>query len=213
MVKGFLSKLRGEQTPAAPLLPVTIVSGLPRSGTSMMMKMLEAGGIAPLTDELRAADRDNPKGYYEFERVKQLDKGDTAWLPLARGKAVKVISFLLHHLPPGETYKVVFLRRNIDEILASQRKMLINRGEDPNAMDDAQVAAMFEKHLQHVDLWQQRQPNIDLIYIHYSDVMSEPQTAAARLQRFLGRDLDEQRMAETVDPALYRNRRAAVGAA
>ena len=122
---------------------ITVVSGLPRSGTSMMMKMLAAGGIPPLTDALRAADRDNPKGYYEFERVKQLDKGDTAWLPLAQGKVVKVISFLLQYLPPDQTYQVVFLRRNIDEILASQRKMLIHRGEDPDQMDDAQVAAML----------------------------------------------------------------------
>lgn len=209
MVKGLLSKLRGEQAPAAPIQPVTIVSGLPRSGTSMMMKMLEAGGILPLTDELRAADKDNPKGYYEFERVKQLDKGDTAWLPLARGKAVKVISFLLQYLPPGETYKVVFLRRNLDEILASQRKMIINRGEDPNQMDDEQVAAMFSRHIELVEKWLARQPHVDTLYIPYNDMMAAPATEIARVARFLGRPLDEAAMAQVVDPNLYRNRQLA----
>lgn len=198
---------------SAPPQPVVVVSGLPRSGTSMMMKMLTAGGVPPLTDKLRVADRDNPEGYFEFERVKQLDKGDTAWLAEAEGKAVKVISALLPHLPPQYAYQVIFVRRHMAEILASQRKMLVHRGEDPNKMDDAQMAAVFEKHIQQLDLWLQKQPNIELLYIHYSDIMSDPQTAVSRVQRFLGRDLDEQAMIETVDPALYRNRRAAVAAA
>ena len=199
---------------APPILPqpIVVVSGLPRSGTSMMMKMLTAGGIPPLTDKLRAADRDNPEGYFEFERVKQMDKGDTAWLADAQGQAVKVISALLPHLPPQYPYQVIFVRRHMSEILASQRKMLVHRGEDPNKMDDAQMTAVFEKHIQQIDLWLQKQPNIELLYIHYSDIMSDPATAVLRLQRFLGRDLDEQAMMETVDPALYRNRRAAVAA-
>jgi hypothetical protein len=194
--------------PAAtsPAAPVIVVSGLPRSGTSMMMKMLAAGGVAPLTDELRAADRDNPKGYYEFERVKQLDKGDTAWLPMARGKVVKVISFLMQYLPGDETYQVIFLRRNLDEILASQRKMLVNRGEDPDQMDDAQVAAMFTRHIELVEKWLQRQPNIETLYIPYNDVMANPVTQIELITRFLGRDLDQIAMAQVVDPSLYRNR-------
>jgi hypothetical protein len=208
-VKSLLNKWRGEKAEASVIQPITIVSGLPRSGTSMMMKMLAAGGIVPLTDELRAADKDNPKGYYEFERVKQLDKGDTEWLPLARGKAVKIISFLLQYLPPGETYKVVFLRRNLDEILLSQRKMLVNRGEDPNKMDDDQVAAMFTRHIELVENWLARQPNIDTLYIHYNDVMSVPAIEIARITRFLDRPLEEEAMAQVVDPNLYRNRQLA----
>lgn len=200
-------KRNQNQDPASqPAAPVIIVSGLPRSGTSMMMKMLAAGGIAPLTDELRAADPDNPKGYYEFERVKQLDKGDTGWLPMARGKAVKVISFLLQYLPPDERYQVVFLRRNLDEILASQRKMIINRGEDPDQMDDAQVAAMFNRHIELVEKWLQRQPHIDTLYIHYSDVMANPVSQIELIARFLDRELDQIAMAQVVDPSLYRNR-------
>lgn len=208
-MKNLFRKLRGEQAAPTPAEPVTIVSGLPRSGTSMMMKMLVSGGIPPLTDELRAADRDNPKGYYEFERVKQLDKGDVAWLPQARGKVVKVISFLLQYLPAGETYKIIFLRRDLDEILASQRKMIVNRGEDPDSMDDAQVAAMFDRHIELVEKWLARQPHIETLYIHYNDVMADPQAQVARISAFLGRELDEEVMAEVVDPNLYRNRRAA----
>lgn len=204
-------KRNQDQTPAPqPNAPIVIVSGLPRSGTSMMMKMLAAGGVVPLTDELRAADPDNPKGYYEFERVKQLDKGDTAWLPLARGKAVKVISFLLQYLPPNEQYRVIFLRRNLDEILASQRKMIINRGEDPDQMDDAQVAAMFNRHIELVEKWLQRQANIETLYVHYSEVMAGPVSQIGLIARFLGRDLDQIAMAQVVDPSLYRNRQEPV---
>ncbi len=110
---------------------ITVVSGLPRSGTSMMMKMIEAGGIPPLTDNIRTADKDNPKGYYEFERVKKLDKGDTDWVSDAAGKSIKVISALLKHLPPNYEYRIVFVRRNMPEILASQRKMLIHAAKTP----------------------------------------------------------------------------------
>lgn len=115
---------------------VVVVSGLPRSGTSMMMKMLEVGGLSPLIDGEREADEDNPKGYYEFERVKQLPKGDYGWLEDARGRVVKVISGLLVHLPPTHDYRVVFMRRAMPEILASQRKMLVRRGENPEQVSD-----------------------------------------------------------------------------
>lgn len=185
---------------------ITVVSGLPRSGTSMMMKMLEAGGIPPITDELREADEDNPKGYYEFERVKQMDQGDTTWVAGARGKVVKVISALLKHLPPGEQYRVVFVRRNMPEILASQRKMLIRRGEDPDKMDDAQMAMLFEKHLKQVDEWLKAQPNFRVLYVHYTDVLTDPRPQIAKINEFLGNNLNTAAMAETVDPQLYRNR-------
>ena len=185
---------------------ITIVSGLPRSGTSMMMKMVDAGGIPPLTDELRAADEDNPKGYYEFERVKQMDKGDTAWVPEARGKAVKVISALLKYLPTTEEYRVIFIRRNIDEILASQRKMLIHRGEDPDKQDDAQMKLLFEKHVRSVEEWLASRPNVRTLYVHYSDMLGNPQPQIERVNAFLGGKLNTARMAEVVDPQLYRNR-------
>ncbi len=186
--------------------PIIIVSGLPRSGTSMMMKMLEAGGIPPLTDQIRAADDDNPKGYYEFERVKQLDKGDTAWVAGAQGRAVKVISQLLRHLPADQEYRVIFMRRHMDEILASQKKMLAHRGEDPNGVSDEELTTLFEKHLAHVTQWLDQQPNIKTLYLHYSDVLADPRPAANQINGFLDGRLDTQAMAISVDPTLYRNR-------
>jgi len=205
-MKKLFGKLLGDNKSAARQEPIVVVSGLPRSGTSMMMKMLEAGGVPPVTDELRTADDDNPKGYYEFERVKQMDKGDVAWVKDAPGKVVKVISALLKHLPKDQTYQVIFLRRHMSEILASQRKMLIRRGEDPDKMDDAQMAVLFERHVQQVEQWLAQQPNFEVLYIHYSDVMADPMTAIGVINRFLGRDLDVRAMAEVVDPNLYRNR-------
>lgn len=202
---GFLKKLF-QSTPKEPII---IVSGLPRSGTSMMMKMLEAGGIPPLTDKIREADKDNPKGYYEFERVKQLDKGDTDWLPQARGKVVKIISALLRHLPADYEYRIIFMRRNMPEILDSQRKMLIHRGENADDMDDAKMAQLFEKHLQGTIHWIETQPNISVLYVHYSNMLTNPAPQIKRIGEFLGRHLDEDAMAEVVDPTLYRNRATA----
>ena len=213
-MKKLFGKLLGEAKPTLPRSePIVIVSGLPRSGTSMMMKMLEAGGIPPLTDKLRTADNDNPKGYYEFERVKQMDKGDTGWMAQAQGKVVKVISALLKHLPAGYNYQVIFLRRHMSEILASQRKMLINRGEDPDKMDDAQMGMLFENHVRQVEKWLAQQSNIEVLYVHYSDVMADPLTAINSMSRFLGRDMDVRAMAEVVDPNLYRNRQTEQAAA
>lgn len=184
---------------------ITVVSGLPRSGTSMMMKMLEAGGIAPLTDELREADKDNPKGYYEFERVKQLEH-DKAWLPDAEGKAVKIISQLLKHLPATYAYKVIFMRRSMEEILASQEKMLIRRGEEAKGIEDEKLAALFRQHLERVQAWLEKQPNFDVIYVSYNRVLEHPRQQARRVDAFLDRELDVLAMAQVVDPTLYRQR-------
>lgn len=175
----------------------------------MMMKMLEAGGIPPLTDQLRAADADNPKGYYEFERVKKLDKGDVAWLPEARGKAVKVISALLKHLPPDYRYKVIFMRRDIAEVLASQKKMLINRNESTDTVSDEELAKLYQKHLDQVDAWLASQPNISVLHVSYNSLLMDPDREVVAVNRFLGGGLDLSRMVEVVDPALYRNRKQA----
>jgi hypothetical protein len=185
---------------------VTVVSGLPRSGTSMMMKMLEAGGILPLTDEIRDADKDNPKGYYEFERVKKLDEGDTAWLEEAQGKSVKVISALLKHLPEGYTYKVIFMQRTMEEILASQRQMLIRRGEPTDAVSDEDLMELFSKHLAQIQAWIDEQPNVEAIYVSYNETMENPCEQAERVNHFLGDGLDVDNMVAVVDQALYRQR-------
>ncbi len=202
-MKAIFKKLFGADQKQA----VTVVSGLPRSGTSLMMKMLEAGGLAVVQDGIRGADTDNPKGYYEFERVKQMDKGDTAWMVEAQGKVVKIISALLKHMPPEYEYRVIFMRRHMEEILASQRKMLVHRGEDADNMDDAKMADLFDKHLTQVFGWLEQQPNVRYLEVHYSDLLGDPVSLAAQVNRFLNGRLDEQKMVGMVDPSLYRNKK------
>jgi hypothetical protein len=201
-MKRFFRRLSGSNNNSF----ITVVSGLPRSGTSMMMKMLEAGGIPPLTDQIRAADDDNPKGYYEFERVKKLPKGDAAWLPDAEGKAVKIISMLLTDLPEGYTYRVLFMRREMAEILASQRKMLVRRGEDPNKVSDDEMTMLYEKHLTSVYAWMNAHPNLKHMDIPYNEMLQDPTRLVPTVNKFLGGTLDTAQMMTVVDPKLYRQR-------
>ncbi len=154
--------------------PVVIVSGLPRSGTSMAMKMLEAGGMQPVVDNIRTADIDNPKGYYEDERVKDLaETEDMSWLRAARGKVIKVVSSLLNYLPANNSYKVVFMRRNLHEVLASQAKMLERRGEESHTEDD-DLLAMYEAHLGKVEFQLRFRPYFECLYLNYADVVGDP---------------------------------------
>jgi hypothetical protein len=191
--------------------PVVIVSGLPRSGTSMAMKMLEAGGMEMVVDNIRTPDEDNPKGYYEDERVKELaEMQDKAWLREARGKVIKVVSSLLNYLPPDNYYKVVFMRRNLHEVLASQTKMLDRRGEESHS-EDEDLMAMYESHLEKVEFQLRFRPYFDALYLNYSDVVKDPAGQARRMAEFLGGGLDPAKMAGAVDGSLYRNRRTAEG--
>ena len=185
---------------------VIVVSGLPRSGTSMMMKMLNAGGIEPVTDSIRAADEDNPKGYYELEKVKQLDK-DSSWVADCQGKALKVISMLLKPLPSGQHYKIIFMRRKMAEILASQKQMLIRRGQPTDTIPDAKMAEMFNKHLKDIESFIEKQPYMDCLYISYNEVLENPQENVENVNRFLGGALNTVAMLEVVDQALHRQRR------
>jgi len=188
---------------------VTVVSGVPRSGTSMMMRMLEAGGMAVLADQWRQADPDNPQGYYEFERVKQLEKGAHAWVGDAQGKAVKVISALLEYLPTTYHYRVIFMERDLAEVLASQRKMLIRRGEDPDQIDEATIRQLLTTHVAQVKGWLARQPNFQLLAIDYNQMLKEPQRFVTQINHFLDDGLAPDAMATVIDPTLYRNRRHA----
>jgi len=186
--------------------PIVVVSGLPRSGTSMTMKMLEAGGMQPVTDAIRSADEDNPRGYFEDERVKDLGHmEDRSWLRAARGKVIKVVSSLLQYLPDDNFYKVIFMRRNLHEVLASQAKMLDRRGEAAQTSDE-ELITMFESHLEKVEFQLRFRPWFDALYVDHRSVLSDPAGAARRINEFLGGKLDERRMAEAVDPNLYRNR-------
>jgi hypothetical protein len=173
----------------------------------MMMKMLESGGLTIMADHIREADIDNPKGYYELERVKELDKQtDKSWMAKGRGKVVKVISQLLRHLPRENDYLVLFMHRDLQEVMASQNKMLKRRGEPINAEAEAEMVEMFQDHLRRVRVWFRHQPNIEVLNIHYGKVLKEPLSESKRIVRFIGGGLDAQAMATIVDPQLYRNR-------
>jgi len=186
--------------------PVIIVSGLPRSGTSLMMSMLSAGGVAIITDDLRAADLDNPSGYFEFEPVKRLGAGDTAWLRDAGGKAVKVVSALVEHLPSELAYRVIFMRRRLTEVLASQARMLEHRGESLGEAGDARLAELFRKHTERVLRSLADRPEVLLLEIDYNDLLKDPLPQAEAVNQFLGGRLDVDRMVAVVNPELYRNR-------
>ena len=186
---------------------ITVVSGLPRSGTSMMMQMIEAGGMPVLTDTARDADEDNPMGYYEYEPVKLLE-ADRSWLSEAGGKAVKVVSELLQYLPEAHDYRVVFMDRRMGEILASQRAMLARRDAKPEAeVDDPQMAGIYRKHLSRVRAWIDAQPHLQVIRADYGQVVAHPGAWARKINRFLDAGLDTDAMAAAVDASLSRQTR------
>lgn len=186
---------------------VIIVSGLPRSGTSMMMKMLEAGGLKILTDNLREADANNPKGYYEFERVKQMKDGNLAWLPDAVGKVVKIVTGLIIYLPSDYKYKIIFMKRDLDEVLSSQKKMLGRLGKEDDNIPDDKMAKVYEEHLKQVKGWLVRQPNIEVLYVNYNTMVADPTESLHKVNEFLGGNMDIQVMSAVVDKELYRERK------
>jgi hypothetical protein len=184
---------------------VNIVSGLPRSGTSLMMKMLEEGGLVPLIDNIREADIDNPKGYYELERVKKLPD-DTTWLPDAKGKVVKILAELIKHLPDAYTYRIVFMMRDLDEIISSQRKMMVRRGEDPDKVPDDEMKELLRAYLRNLKVFVNSHPNMKVCYISYNDLMMDPDLSIDEISDFFNGKLDPKRMRQAIDEKLYRNR-------
>ncbi len=187
--------------------PITVVSGLPRSGTSMMMKMLEAGGMPILADGERRADVDNPKGYYEYERIKDLEKEtDKSYLAEGRGKAVKVISFLIKDLPDDNAYKVIFMRRDLDEVLTSQDKMIDRLGTDDAGVEREAMKEAYRNDIVRTRLLCRKKTNFELIEVQYAATVSDPAKTAHEVNAFLGHRLDEAAMREAVDASLYRNR-------
>jgi hypothetical protein len=201
----MLKKIFSQKTSSKPDQDIIVVSGLPRSGTSMMMKMLADGGLEIVSDTLRTADYDNPNGYFEFEPVKLLGNGDTRWLSDAGGKVVKIISSLLEHLPREHQYKIVFMERDLKEVLASQQKMLKNRREQ-SQVEDTEMRSQFEKHLSAIKYWLARQPNMDVIYVNYNDMLADPQPDCARITEFIGIALNIEKMLSVPTKDLYRNR-------
>ena len=187
--------------------PVVIVSGLPRSGTSMLMKMLEAGGLQIMTDAARSADVDNPKGYFEHERIKDLEKDtDKSYLREGRGKALKVISFLIQHLPDENDYRVIFMRRDLDEVLSSQDKMIQRLGAADAAADREAMKEAYRNDIVRTRLLCRKRSNFEMIEIQYKATVEDPAETARRVNEFLGGRLDEAAMRRGVDESLYRNR-------
>jgi hypothetical protein len=185
---------------------ITIVSGLPRSGTSLMMQMLTAGGVPILSDGERRADVDNPRGYLEWERIKQLPK-KPGCIAEAEGKAVKVISQLLLALPSGHEYRVIFMQRPLPEVMASQDEMLRRRGTFDPGEDNTVVARAFQDHLSDVYAWLNSKPYVKVSRVQYHDVLREPKEVAEAVAKFLALPLDIEAMTRQVDATLYRQRR------
>jgi hypothetical protein len=192
---------------ADPTRVITVVSGLPRSGTSMMMQMLSAGGIAPFTDEKRIPDPDNPKGYLEHERATQL-QADQSWVPEARGKVVKIVAQLLPFLPTNERYQIVFMKRDLHEVVASQKKMLERLGKSGAELDDERLMAALRSQIQSVLGWIATSGCVRFRQVDYAETIEDPRATAASLGEFLVQELDEGAMTGAVDPALRRQVRA-----
>jgi hypothetical protein len=184
---------------------ITIVSGLPRSGTSLMMQMLDAGGLPVLSDGERKADTDNPKGYLEWERIKQLPK-DPSLIAEAEGKVVKVISQLVLSLPMDHEYRIVFMQRPLPEVLKSQDEMLRRRGNADAIGDNSAMEEFFQRHLIEVNQWLAGKPNVKIMRVHYHRVLREPKPVAEEVAAFLDVPLDLEAMVRQVDGSLYRNR-------
>jgi predicted ATPase len=185
---------------------IIIVSGLPRSGTSMMMKMLAEGGLPIVTDALREADEDNPNGYFEIEQSKALKDGEKQWLKDANGKVVKVISYLLEFLPENIQYDVIFMEREIHEVLTSQKKMLERRNET-NTISDEEMEKQYRDHLKAVKYWVARQPNMRVLYVKYNEMVNAPTELCPSIAEFLEKDLNVQAMQAVPNQSLYRNRK------
>lgn len=193
----FESKIKGE---------ITIVSGLPRSGTSMMMQMLEAGGLEIFTDKQRSADENNPKGYYEHEAVMNLAK-NKKWLPKANNKVVKVIAHLLHHLPMDYRYKIIFMERDVIEVVQSQQRMLVRNGKKvKEEVLPLRLVDKYNKTLENVKLWAEKQPNVEIHLVSYRSAIESPFLEAINVNDFMDGKLMPEKMAATVDASLYREK-------
>jgi hypothetical protein len=184
---------------------VTVVSGAPRSGTSMMMRMLALGGIEPLTDGVRAADRDNPHGYFEYEPVKRT-KADASWVAGAQGRAVKMVHLLLRDLPQDRSYRVILMRRDLGEMVRSQRLMLERLGRDGGALTDERMAEIFATQLDETEKWLRAHASFSCLALDYNRLVADPRPHAERLSEFLGGGLAVHAMCAVVDPTLWRNR-------
>lgn len=185
---------------------ITVVTGLPRSGTSMMMQMLAAGGMDILSDGVRGADTDNPRGYFELQDATRLHR-DTGWLDRASGRAVKIVAQLLPHLPDGFRYRVIFMQRDIEEVLASQHRMRERLHGDGDAPDAERLRHTFTRQLETIRTWLDGQDHTAVLYVDYHGVLEDPGRTAENVAGFLEQRLALGAMSRAVDPTLYRQRK------
>jgi hypothetical protein len=190
--------------------PILIVSGLPRSGTSLVMQMLQAGGAPLLADDRRPADAENPRGYFEYEPVKRLQTNHD-WLPQAAGKAIKIVSPLLEYLPSGFDYRIAIVQRELSEVIASQRAMLVRNGKPGSALSEAELAAAYERQLAGIDRVLAARRDFTVLRVEHHNLLENPAAEVRRLARFTSPiwpniQLDEAAMAAIVEPSLYRQR-------
>ncbi len=186
---------------------ITVVTGLPRSGTSMAMGMLHAAGVPLLVDAHRPADASNPRGYFEYAPVKATRR-EAAWVASARGRAVKVIHALVPHLPEAERYRVVWMQRDLDEVLRSQERMLERQGQQPEVGDRALLRTAYARQLDELRVWLGRRSTASVLELDHALVLGRPDEAAHQLARFVGRPAQAGAMARAVDASLYRERSA-----
>jgi hypothetical protein len=172
-----------------------------------MQGMLQAGGIEPLTDGIRVPDDNNPKGYFEYERVKALRQGDTEWLSQAQGKSIKIISWLLEYIPPSYQYRVLFMQRNMDEILRSQKKMLADRGEPTDKVSDEQLANLYQGHLDQVRHWLGGQRHMQVVFVDYNQLMANPLPSITQVNSLFDGRLQVEAMSKVIDVDLDRQRK------
>jgi hypothetical protein len=184
---------------------VTVVSGVPRSGTSMLMQMLRAGGFPVLTDGFREPDSHNPRGYLEFEPARRLRR-DTSWVGAAEGRAVKVVHALVRCLPAGHDYRVILIRRDLGEVVASQQAMLADVSALDGGLSPQRLAEIFEAQLRELEECLEAQPRFRVLGVGHAEALAQPRRVAEELSRFLGGGLDVEAMAAAVDPALHRQR-------
>lgn len=185
---------------------ITVVSGLPRSGTSMMMQVIASGGIPVLVDAHRPADDDNPKGYFEFAPIKRLHK-DNTWVDQGLGKVMKVVTPLVPFLPENFSYRVVMMHRPVEEVLASQKAMLDRRGEKHDPSMDSKMAEVFRGEVKRVAQWLSDRPQFHVLDVSYNEFVANPEAWISRVNEFLGGALDAVAMKGAIDPKLYRQRR------
>jgi hypothetical protein len=172
----------------------------------MMMRMLEAGGMPIVTDRVRKPDPDNPRGYYEYEKVKRM-KEDVSWMHQCEGKAVKIVSQLLYLLPTDRRYRVLFMERRMEEILASQKVMLARLGRKGAGVGDEKMGEKFQEHLRKLDQWLTGQDPIEVLHVSYAEVIRQPYEQSIKVNRFLGGRLHIDPMVSAVDKSLYRQRK------